>query len=74
MSMTKRYLHLVEMDTNKVTRTYTWEEYDEIAGAQDDPFAGQYPSSLITGGKSQQQERTEATHASTDTTLQGGTK
>jgi len=62
------------MDTNKVTRTYTWEEYDEIAGAQDDPFAGQYPSSLITGGKSQQQERTEATHASTDTTLQGGTK
>lgn len=74
MSMTKRYLHLVEMDTNKVTRTYTWEEYDEIAGAQDDPFAGQYPSSLITGGKSQQQERTEATNASIDSTLQGGTQ
>jgi len=74
MSMTKRYLHLVEMDTKKVTRTYTWEEYDEIAGAQDDPFAGEYPSSLITGRQSKQQERTEATHASTNTTLQGGTK
>lgn len=74
MSMTKRYLHLVEMDTNKVTRTYTWEEYDEIAGAQDDPFAGEYPSSLITGGKSKQQERTEAVNTSTNTALQGDTQ
>lgn len=74
MSMTKRYLHLVEMDTKKVTRTYTWEEYDEITGAQDDPFASHYPSSLITGRQSQQQERTEAANTSTDTALQGGTK
>jgi hypothetical protein len=62
------------MDTKRVTRTYTWEEYDEIAGAQDDPFASHYPSSLITGRKSQQQERPEATNASTNTALQGGTQ
>lgn len=74
MSMTKRYLHLVEMDTKKVTRTYTWEEYDEITGAQDDPFAGEYPPSLISGRQSKQQERTEATNASANTTLQGDTK
>ena len=72
--MTKRYLHLVEMDTKKVTRIYTWEEYDEIAGAQDDPFTGEYPSSLITGRQSQQQERTETTRTSTNTALQGDTK
>jgi hypothetical protein len=74
MSMTKRYLHLVEMDTKRIKHTYSIEDYEAHYSAQDDPFAGEYPSSLITGGKSKQQERTEATHASTNTALQGGTK
>jgi len=74
MSMTKRYLHLIEEQTKRTKHTYEWWEDEAHYSAQDDPFAGEYPSSLITGGKSKQQERTEATHASTNTTLQGGTK
>ena len=74
MSMTKRYLHLVEMDTKRIKHTYSIEDYEAHYSAQDDPFAGEYPSSLISGRQSQQQERTEATNASIDSTLQGGTQ
>jgi len=74
MSMTKRYLHLVEERTKLIKHTYEWEEDEAHYSAQDDPFAGQYPSSLISGRQSQQPERTEATNASTNTALQGGTK
>jgi len=74
MSMTKRYLHLIEEQTKRTKHTYEWWEDEAHYSAQDDPFTGHYPSSLITGRQSQQQERTEAAHASTNTTLQGGTK
>jgi hypothetical protein len=74
MSMTKRYLHLIEEQTKRTKHTYEWWEDEAHYSAQDDPFAGEYPSSLITGRQSQQQERTKATNSFTDTTLQGDTK
>lgn len=67
MSRTKRYLHLVELDTKKIVRTYTWEEYDEIA-EQDDPFNTIYSQNLISGRAQAQPQRNETTtHDSTRT-------
>jgi hypothetical protein len=74
MSMSKRKLFLIEEDSKRTKNKYEWWEDEAHYAAQDDPFAGEYPSSLITGRQSKQQERTEATHASTNTALQGGTK
>jgi hypothetical protein len=74
MSMSKRKLFLIEEDSKRTKNKYEWWEDEAHYSAQDDPFAGEYPSSLITGRQSKQQERTEATHASTNTALQGGTK
>ena len=71
MSRTKRYLHLVEMDTKQIVRTYSWEEYDEITG-EDDPFVGEYAQNLISGRPQEQSERDEATTDHTNRTLQRG--
>lgn len=70
MSLTKRFLHLVELDTKKIVRTYTWEEYDEITG-EDDPFVGEYAPNLISGRTQAQPQRDETTTTHTTGTLQG---
>jgi hypothetical protein len=72
--MTKRKLFLIEEDSKRTKNKYEWWEDEAHYSAQDDPFTGEYPSSLITGRQSQQQERTETTHTSTNTALQGDTK
>lgn len=67
MSRTKRYLHLVEMNSKRIKHTYEWEEDDEDT-IEDDPFIGSYPSNLISGRTQAQSQRDEATtHDSTRT-------
>jgi len=68
MSLTKRFLHLVELDTKKIVLTYTWEEYDEITG-EDDPFVGEYSQNLISGRAQAQSQRDEATTDDSTRTL-----
>ena len=69
MSRTKRYLHLVEMDTKRIKHTYEWEEYDEIQN-EDDPFVGSYPQNIISGRAQAQPQRNETTTHDSNTTLQ----
>ena len=69
MSRTKRWLHLVELDTKRIVKTYTVEDYDEEP-REDDPFVGSYPSSLISGRAQAQPQRNETTTHDSTTTLQ----
>lgn len=67
MSRTKRYLHLVEMDSKRIIKTYEWEEHDQDT-REDDPFNGSYSSNLISGREQAQPQRNETTtHDSTRT-------
>lgn len=60
MSRTKRYLHLVEMDSKRIVKTYELEDY-EADTIEDDPFNGSYPPNLISGRTQAQPQRDEAT-------------
>ena len=71
MSRTKRYLHLVELDTKRIVKTYQMEDYDEEP-REDDPFIGSYAPNLISGRAQAQPQRNEATAHNSSTTLQGG--
>lgn len=72
MSRTKRWLHLVELDTKRIVKTYTVEDYDEEP-REDDPFIGSYPPSLISGRAQAQPQRNEtAAHDSTTTLQEAG--
>lgn len=67
MSRTKRYLHLVEMDSKRIVKTYELEDY-EADTIENDPFNGSYPSNLISGRTQAQPQRDETiTHDSTRT-------
>lgn len=67
MSMTKRYLHLVEMDSKRIVKTYELEDY-EADTIEDDPFNGSYPPNLISGRAQAQPQRDKTTtHDSTRT-------
>lgn len=69
MSRTKRYLHLVELDTKRIVKTYTVEDYDEEP-REDDPFVGSYTSNLISGRAQTQPQRNEAAAHDSTTALQ----
>lgn len=68
MSRTKRWLHLVELDTKRIVKTYQMEDYDEEP-REDDPFVGSYPSNLISGRAQTQPQRNKTTTHDTNTTL-----
>lgn len=68
MSRTKRYLHLVDMDSKRIVKTYEWEEHDQDT-REDDPFNGSYPQNLISGRTQTQSQRNETTAHDSNTTL-----
>lgn len=68
MSRTKRYLHLVEMNSKRIKHTYEWEEDDEDT-REDDPFNGSYPSNFISRREQAQPQRDEAITYDSNTTL-----
>lgn len=68
MSRTKRYLHLVEMESKRIVKTYEWEEHDQDT-RENDPFNGSYPSNLISGRAQAQPQRDEAITHDSNTTL-----
>ena len=63
MSMTKRYLHLIEEQTKSTKHTYEWEEDEAHYAAQDDPFRFGDTQNLITGRKQGRTEHAEAAPA-----------
>jgi len=68
MSITKRYLHLVETDTKRIVKTYPLED-DDQAAIEDDPFNGSYPQNLISGREQAQPQRDKAAAHDSNTTL-----
>jgi len=60
MSMTKRYLHLIEEQTKRTKHTYEWWEDEAHYAAQDDPFRFGDTQNLITGRKEGRTEHAEA--------------
>lgn len=68
MSRTKRYLHLVEMNSKRIKHNYEWEEDDEDT-RENDPFNGSYPQNLISGREQAQPQRNETTTYDSNTTL-----
>lgn len=68
MSRTKRYLHLVEMDSKRIAKTYEWQEHDQDT-REDDPFNGSYPQNLISGRTQAQSQCNKTTAYDSNTTL-----
>jgi hypothetical protein len=60
MSMTKRYLHVIEEQTKRKKYTYEWWEDEAHYAAQDDPFRFGVAQNLITGRKEGRTEHAEA--------------